>query len=314
MTSYVDLVQSDEFPICKFVRDAVNRHLKDLERQSTPGFPFHFNENAAAAAIAMFPQLLRHSIGEYKGLPFFLEPWQAFSVGCIFGWLRDDDQTRRFRKVFWSMARKNGKSTVAAGIAIRMAGMDWNPILGDIESVAEVILCATKREQAAVIYNEIVRMRQQSPSIKSRTEVVNKQVNFHHNAGSIRTVGSDKSYDGLNPVLVVRDETHAWGERNRKFLDTMLTGGGSRCQPMDLSVTTAGDEDSTIWLEEYKYAKMVAAGDLIDNELYAICYELDEKDDPLDESLWPKANPNIGISLKIDFLRQLANPARFLFV
>ena len=310
MQQYIDSVVNDEIVVCKFVRDAINRHQKDLERESTKGFPFHFDQRAATTAIDFFPALLNHSIGDYAGLPFVLEPWQSFSIGCVFGWKRDDDDSRRFRKVFWSMGRKNGKSTIAAGVAIRHASMDVNPVTNMIESVAEVVLCATKREQADVIYKEIVRMRDQSPAIKQKSEHINKQVIFTHNQGTIRTVGSDKSFDGLNPLLVVRDETHAWGERNRKFLDTMLTGSGSRSQPLDLSVTTAGDEDSSIWREEYEYAKLVVAGDSIDNQLYAICYELDEKDDPLDEANWGKANPNLGISLKLDFLRQLALPAK----
>ena len=310
MQQYVDDVVSGNIPVCKFVRGTIDRHLSDLERESTPGFPYHFDRNAAGIAIDMFPALLNHSIGDYQGLPFYLEPWQAFSIGCIFGWKRDDDKSRRFRKVFWSMGRKNGKSTVAAGIAIRLASMDINPVTNKIENVAEIVLCATKREQADVIFNEILRMREQSPAIKKKSETINKQVTFAHNSGTIRTVGSDKSFDGLNPLCVVRDETHAWGERNRKFLDTMLTGSGSRSQALDLSVTTAGDEDSTIWLEEYNYAKLVATSQAIDPTLYAVCYELDEKDDVFDEDNWIKANPNLGVSLKIDFLRQMALPAK----
>src|SRR5690606_2241810 len=167
----------------------------------------------AAASVDFFPLMLRHSIGDFAGLPFELEPWQAFAVWCIFGWKRDDDNARRFRKVYWSMARKNGKSSVAAGFAILLAMMDINPNTSKPESVAEVILSATKKEQVEkVIYAEIDRMRMQSPEIKGLSSRENKQITFRHNQGSIRCVGSDKPYDGLNPHAVIKDELHAWRE------------------------------------------------------------------------------------------------------
>jgi len=311
MQSYIDAVTSGEIVACKFVKDAVARHVKDLGRQSTQDFPYHFSEKHAAAAIDFFPLMLNHSIGDYVGQPFHMEPWQAWITGCMFGWKRDCDGARRFRQAYVSVGRKNGKSTWAAGIAIRFAALDINPSTQGIESVAEVILSATKREQAQVIYKEIERMRHRSPHIEQVSKTINKQITFTHNSGSIRTVGSDKSYDGLNPSLCVMDELHAWSpNRHQKFYDTMVTGSGSRLQPMKLVVTTAGDDKSLIWIEEYKHAKSVAAGDVQDDSLFAVHYEIDEEDDPLDEACWIKANPNLHVSLKLDYLRQQAIPAK----
>lgn len=311
MQAYIDAVTSGDIVACKFVKDAVSRHVKDLGRQSTQDFPYHFSEKHAAAAIDFFPLMLNHSIGDYVGQPFHMEPWQAWITGCMFGWKRDCDGARRFRQAYVSVGRKNGKSTWAAGIAIRFAALDINPSTQGIESVAEVILSATKREQAQVIYKEIERMRHRSPHIEQVSKTINKQITFTHNSGSIRTVGSDKSYDGLNPSLCVMDELHAWSpNRHQKFYDTMVTGSGSRLQPMKLVVTTAGDDKSLIWIEEYKHAKSVAAGDVRDDSLFAVHYEIDENDDPLDESCWIKANPNLHVSLKLDYLRQQAIPAK----
>ncbi len=311
MQSYIDAVTSGEIVACKFVKDSVARHVKDLGRQSTQDFPYHFSEKHAAAAIDFFPLMLNHSIGDYVGQPFHMEPWQAWITGCMFGWKRDCDGARRFRQAYVSVGRKNGKSTWAAGIAIRFAALDINPSTQGIESVAEVILSATKREQAQVIYKEIERMRHRSPHIEQVSKTINKQITFTHNSGSIRTVGSDKSYDGLNPSLCVMDELHAWSpNRHQKFYDTMVTGSGSRLQPMKLVVTTAGDDKSLIWIEEYKHAKSVAAGDVQDDSLFAVHYEIDEEDDPLDESCWIKSNPNLHVSLKLDYLRQQAIPAK----
>jgi len=244
-------------------------------------------------------------------MPFVLEPWQMFGIASIFGWKRECDDSRRFRKFYWSMARKNGKSTIVAGIAVFMAMMDVNPTTGKPEDVAEVILSATKKEQVEkVIYAEIERMRVKSPFIEKCSSRINKQITFKSNNGYIRCVGSDKPYDGLNPHSVLMDELHAWKEHHRKFYDTMQTGSGSRRQPLIGTLTTAGDDQSHLWKDEYFYARNVLNGNATDEQLFAYSFELDDSDDPLDERNWVKANPNLGISVKLDFLRQLANEAK----
>lgn len=153
-------------------------------------------------------------------------------------------------------------------------------------------------------------MRVRSKFIEKATDRINKQITVKANGGSIRCVGSDKPYDGLNPHAVLMDELHAWREHHRKFYDTMQTGSGARCQPLIGTVTTAGDDQSHLWKEEYDYCKGILDGSVKDERLFAYIFELDEDDDPLDESNWIKANPNLGISLKADYLRQLANEAK----
>jgi len=254
--------------------------------------------------------MLRHSIGDCAGLPFDLESWQAFAIYSLFGWKRDADESRRFRKFFWSMARKNGKSTIAAGLALFFAMMDRNPITGKPEDVAEVILSATKKDQVEkVIYAEIERMRLKSPRIAKMSSRINRQITFKHNNGIIRCVGSDKPYDGLNPHAVLMDELHAWREYHRKFYDTMQTGSGYRRQPMIGTVTTAGDDSSHLWHDEYKYAQAVLDGTVKDEWMFAYIFELDDNDDPLDEANWIKANPNLGVSVRMEFLQQQAGEA-----
>lgn len=308
--SYIDGVLSGEIVACELVQCAVQRHVDDLARQSTQDFPYHFDAGHASAAVDFFPLMLRHSIGDFAGRSFELEPWQAFAVWCIFGWKQDEDNARRFRKVYWSMARKNGKSCIAAGFAFLMGMIDINPETGKPESVAEVILSATKKEQVEkVVYAEIERMRVQSPEIAALSTRENKQITFRHNMGSIRCVGSDKPYDGLNPHCVIMDELHAWKEHHRKFYDTMQTGSGYRRQPLLVTVTTAGDDQSHLWREEYEYSAGVARGTIKDEQVFSYSFELDKDDDPLDEANWIKANPNLGVSVRIDYLRQLARQA-----
>ena len=308
---YVKDVLSGRIVSCVSHRAAIQRYVDDLERQNSPEFPYYFSLDVASACCDFFPEILKHSIGRCSGKPFELEPWQLFGVWNIFGWKRCEDRTRRFRRFFWTMARKNGKSTLGAGIALLGAMSDVNPFTGRPEDVAEVVLCATKKEQVQkVMYAEIERMRGQSEHVKALSTPINKQITFNHNKGYIHCIGSDKPFDGLNPHMVLMDEKHAWREHHRKFYDTMMTGSGNRSQPLIGDFTTAGDDTSQLWQEDYDYATGVVRGEFVDESYFSYIFELDENDDALDESLWPKANPNIGVSIGLESLREAAAKAK----
>lgn len=302
--AYCNGVLSGEIVACQRVQDAVARYLRDIERQSTQDFPYHFDRAWATQVCQFFPLVLRHSIGQFAGMPLELEPWQAFCIWNIFGWKRDCDNTRRFRRVYWSMGRKNGKSTIAAGICLFMGSGDIDPKTGKPEAVGQILLTATKKEQAAVVYGECERMRLQSRPLAKLSHVKNETITFNHNQSFIRKVSSDKPFDGLNPLCVVMDEMHAWGPHHRDFYDTMITGSGSRSQPLNIVITTAGAEDSDLWLEQYKYAVSILKQVEDDEALFAAIYELDEEDDPSDERNWVKSNPNLGVSISQDYLAQ----------
>ena len=311
LQGYIDGVQSGAIVASKLVRAAVDRHVKDLARQSTPEFPYYFDAAHAARVCRFYPSVLRHSVGRNAGMPFELEPWQVFCEASIFGWKRDCDGTRRFRKTYESMARKNGKSTRGAGRSIFMGGFDVNPKISKVEPVAQVVQSATKRDQVdKVLFAEVERMRRRSPAITKRSRFVKHEVLFDGNDGCIMTTGSDKPYDGLNPHFVIMDELHAWREHHREFYDTMVTGSGFRDQPLISIITTAGDDRSYLWLEVYEFASKVVTGTVEDNEFFVFIAELDEQDDPLDETCWIKANPNLGVSVSLDYLRQQAIEAK----
>ena len=195
-------------------------------------------------------------------------------------------------------------STDISGKIHYLASADIDPVTGKPEAIGQILLTATKKDQAKVVYGEADRMRLQSPTLCKMTDVRYETITYKHNGSYIRMVTSDKPFDGLNPHVVVMDELHAWGEHHRKFYDTMVTGSASRSQPLHLIITTAGDDQSHLWLEEYNYACKVVDGIIDDETLFALIYELDEKDNSADESCWIKANPNLGVSIQMDYLRQ----------
>ena len=313
LDDYVSSILEGDVAACKSVTGACRRHRTDLQRQKRSSFEYYFDVDHARNVCNFFPTVLRHSIGKDVGKPFVLLPWQCFAIGSIFGWKHKEDHTRRFRKAYMSVARKNGKSVTAAAVCIYAAGFDFNPVADEFESVAQVVLAASKKEQAErVTMAECIRMRSRSELLRDMSDHKNRQITFAHNNGHIITVGSDRAFDGLNPSVVQIDEMHAFRStgNQKEFLDTMKTGSGARTQPLYLVTTTAGSTSSELWKAEWRYATGVATGELYDDTYFSLSYELDEDDDPLEEKNWIKANPSLGTTVTYEFLEEQAKPAR----
>lgn len=301
LDSYVSGVTSGDIVVGSHVRAAVERHVKDLERQFTDEFPFRFDRDLADFAVSGFPILFRHTIGKHAGDPFVLAPWQAFIIGSLFGWV-DANRKRRFRRSYVTLGRKNGKSTLAAGIAILLAAFDG-------EEQAQVFIGATKADQAKIVFMEADRMVKKSPRLARMADCRVVQINFPSTNSYIRPLGSDRAFDGLNPHCIVLDELHAWKEQNRPFYDTITTGSAARSQPLRFTITTAGDTNSTLWKEENHFSIEVVHQRIQEETYFVFNACIDKDDDPLDETSWPKAMPNLGVSVDIDYIREKAREA-----
>ncbi|MCP4478256.1 MAG: terminase large subunit [Planctomycetaceae bacterium] len=296
---YCQAVESGDIIACKSVKQAIARVRRDCSRLGDPDFPFTLSENRGSIACEFFPALLKHSIGEHAGSSFHLADFQQFILFNLFGWIRDDG-TRRFRKMFLSVARKNGKSTFCAGLAILLG-------CGDGEPGSQVFIGATKMQQAKIIFEESKRMIKQSPAIAKHSTILRDNISFDASDSFIRPLGSDKSFDGLNPQAMFFDEIHAFRPHNRGFFDTMTTGSGSRRQPMQVIITTASDERGYLYHEEADYCRGVVAGDFIDEALFGMIFELDESDDAFDPDFdlqtLKKSNPGLNLSVNPDYLK-----------
>lgn len=314
LDAYCDGVLSGEIVVGKWVRLAVERHLADLEREQSDEFPYYFDEREAEQVCAFFPLCFRHSKGRWGGRAFELADWQLFIVAVLFGWRRETTEderddgmaecVRRFRRALVSVARKNGKTTMAAGIGLYMG-------TADNENVAEVYTAATKMDQAKLcLFAEAARIVRKSKHLNKRSRIYTNSISFPGLDSYLRPLGSDRPFDGLNPHCVILDEIHAWKEQHRDFFETMKTGSGARDQPLLLSITTAGDDKSGLWMEETTYNKGVLEGLYSDESAFSYIAEIDEGDDPFDESCWAKANPCLGESVSADYIRELAKEAK----
>lgn len=308
--SYIAGVQSGEIVAGRLVRLAVDRHVKDLGNAHERGW--HFSRDIATRACLFFPMCLRHSIGEYAGEPFDLSPWQTFVVWTLYGWINGQTKLRRFRKALIEVARKNGKTTFAAGLGLRAMYADE-----PFEPGAQVYCSATKEPQAKILYDEAARMVAQCDWLKALTKQrkAPHMLDYAQMASFFKPLSSDGSgSDGFNPHMVIKDELHAWRQVHRDFSEKLSSGSGARRQPLELITTTAGDAESQLWIEEHDYAEYVLEqseqGNIIDDGLFAYIAQIDKDDDPFEEKNWSKANPNLGISVKVDYLRQQANEAK----
>lgn len=307
--AYIDRVLDGRQVASRYVVGACRRHRADLARMTDPDFPYEFSPSLAMRAVNFFPMILRHTTGEWAGHPFELSDWQTFCIWSIFGWVESQPAAvttkpaRRFRRAYITVGRKNGKTQLAAGIALLVFHLDG-------EAGAQVFCAATKREQATILFGEADKMTRASTDLSKITLCRVGNLSVASTGSFMRPTSSDRPYDGLNPHGVFLDELHAWTDVHRRFYDTITTGSASRRQPLFLTITTAGDDKSHIWREENDHAERVASGELIDERLFSFVARIDDEDDAFDETCWEKANPNLGISVKLDYLRQQAQEAR----
>ena len=302
---YVDDVLSGKQVACRWVRLACERHRRDIEHGHARGL--WFDSAAAEEIVRFFPRILRHSKGRWAGAPVVLEPWQQFALWSIFGWKREDG-TRRFRTSYLEVARKNGKSTLAAGVGLYLVTADGEP-------GAEVYTAATKVEQARIIHLESIRMVRQSPLLSAELRVLKNNIHSELTFSKYEPVGSNsETLDGLNVHAALIDELHA--HPDGELYHVLETGTGSRDQPLMFVITTAGHNSNSFCKEQHDYTERILDGTLADDAWFGLIYSLDRDAEtgelePWDnEAVWAKANPNLDVSKYAENMRDKARKAK----
>jgi phage terminase large subunit-like protein len=287
---YITDVQSGAVPVCEHVRNAVARYVAD--RASGWGF----SETYAQHAVDFIEQL-EHSTGEYAGRPFELEPWQAFIVWNLFGFLNEDG-SRRFTRAYVEVPRKNGKSTFSS--ALMLYGL-----IADDESAAQVYSAATKLDQAMMVFGESVRVCQNLPwlneALTVNNSVNNRRILYGQSIYKPLEWNPGKQ-DGLNAHFCCIDEYHA--HPNDELYNVIRNSMGARRQPLLFTITTAGFNREAPCYKHRQYCAGVLSGNIKDDALFSVIYTLDEGDDWTDPAVWAKANPNWGVSVNPRQLEQ----------
>lgn len=302
-TQYALDVTHGRILACKLTRAACARHLSDLERAGSKNskrrassFPYYFDADAAGRACR-FIEKLPHVKGKWarKRETINLEPWQVFFVCSIFGWLRIEDGMRRFRRAYLEVPRKNAKSTIAAGIGLYCA-------FADKEEGAEVYCGATSEDQAWEVFRPAKLMVERTPKLQAALGVkpmANSIISLRD--ASIMEPVIGKPGDGASPHCAIVDEYHE--HATSELIDTMDTGMGARDQPLLLVITTAGVDLAGPCRMLHLECETMLNGIVDDPELFALIYTIDEGDDWTTEEALIKANPNAGVSVRMDYLR-----------
>lgn len=254
-------------------------------------------DEAKAQRTLKFINNLKHTKGRWRGVPFDLLPWQEKIIRDIFGTVKENGY-RQYNTAYVEIPKKNGKSELAAAIALYMT-------CGDSEWGAEVYGCASDRQQASIVFDVAIDMIDQCPALKKRIKpIMSIKRIVYQPTNSFYQVLSAEAYTkhGLNVHAVIFDELHA--QPNRELFDVMTKGSGdARTQPLFFLITTAGTDRNSICFEQHQKAVDILEGRKIDPTFYPVIYGLEDGADWSDEANWYKANPSLGHTIDIEKVR-----------
>ena len=251
-------------------------------------------DKAKADHAVNFINCLKHTKGRWRGVPFELLPWQDEIIRTLYGTVKENGY-RQYNTCYCEIPKKNGKSELAAAIALYMT-------CGDGEWGAEVYGCASDRQQASIVFDVAVDMVDQCPALKKRIKpVMSVKRLVYKPTNSFYQVLSAEAYTkhGLNVHAVIFDELHA--QPNRELFDVMTKGSGdARTQPLFFLITTAGTDRNSVCFEQHQKALDIIEGRKIDPTFYPVIYGASDEDDWSSEDVWYKANPSLGYTIDIE--------------
>jgi phage terminase large subunit-like protein len=281
------------------VRLACQRHLNDLEYGSERGLRWDWE--AAKKAIEFFPTVLRLTEGEFDGKPFELSEFQVFKTGCLFGWKRRNG-ARRFRVAYIEEGKGNGKSPWAAGIGLFCLTVDD-------ESGAEVYAAATTRDQAKIMFRDAENMVDTSPSLERRLVKTVNNIAYPARKSFFRAISSEgRQLDGKRIHCALLDEVHE--HPTPTVVEKMRAGTKGRRQALIVMITNSGWDRTSVCWAQHEYARKILEGAIENDAYFAFICGLDKGDEWANEAVWLKANPNLGKSITLEYLREQVAEAK----
>ncbi|QDQ12476.1 terminase large subunit [Streptomyces spectabilis] len=267
----------------------------------------YFDVLAARRAIAAI-ESMKHTKGRWGGTPLKLAPWQkVWIIAPIFGWLWFDPELGRpvrvARTVWIEVPRKAGKSTLSSGIGLVL-------LLADREIGAEVYAAAGSLPQAERVFDDAKRMALTSRAVRGRVEVLRGLIRVPRTGGVFRALSKiAETAHGLNVSGAIVDEVHV--HKRRDLIDAIETGTGARDQPLVVFITTADEgTEGSIYDEKHTYTRRCADAVISDPGHYGVIWAAEEGDDPYAEETWRKANPGLGTSPTLAYMRREAAKAK----
>lgn len=262
----------------------------------------HYDKARADRAV-MFIENLCHTKGKWEGQPFWLFPWQEQIVRDVFG-IVDDAGRRQFKTAYVEIGKKNGKSELAAAVALYL-------LYADGEASPEVYGAAADRQQASIVFDVAKRMVEMSPALMKRSKIAaaSKRIVNFSSVGYYQVLSAEAyTKHGFSVSGLVFDEVHT--QPNRNLYDVLTKGSGdAREQPLYFLITTAGNDKESLCYELHTKAQDILDGRKFDPRFYPVVYGLRDTDDWTDEANWYKANPSLGLTIRIESVRDMFREA-----
>ena len=315
-TRYASKVAAGKIVAGRAVRLACARHLADLRRQRSRGFPYYYDAAAARHVIAFFPEFLTLE----DGAVFVLPEWLQFCYGCIFGWKRVADQERKYQYGFFETSKGSGKTPSAGGIGLYVMVME------DVQ-FAEIYSAAFDKGQASLILNDAIRMAKASEDLSRALEIGKYNIANRSSGSFFRAVSSEhRGKSGPRPYLVLGDEVHE--QRDGRVINKLTAGFKHHTQPMALLYTNSGSDKTSICWEYHQKSIAVLEGTHVDEQWFAYVCHLDpcpecfdkgyrqptdgcrHCDDWTNPAVWPKVAPALGVVIRPKYLQDAVDMAR----
>lgn len=295
-TDYANKVLNNEIVACKYIHLACKRYLDFLEREDIEFRPEKCDK------VISFCQKLKHFTGRFNGKPFILEEWQKFIIFNIYGFYYKNTDERVIKNVYIEVARKNGKTFFASALCLYA-------LIADGENNSEVELIANSKKQAQICFdmcsNIITKLDPKHKFFKAYRD----KIKFDKTKSFLQVLSSDSgNNDGWNSYFYCADEVHAYPDS--KMYDVMKSSQGMRDNPIALAITTAGFNLFSFCYQMRETNIEVLFGTKQDDSQFTAIYTLDEDDDWQDETVWVKANPNLNVTVKPQYLKEQIQQAK----
>ena len=288
--NYIDEVENGNILVCEKIQMAIDRHKKDIERSKRDDFPYYYEPKYTQNIVKFISMLPDPKSGKPNKLALF----QKFILGMLWGWRRKKDNTKRFRKAYLSLARKQGKSLIVSGIALYCLIYERNP-----RQAGQIYATANKRDQAKIVFtmvkSQLKALRGKSKAIQKFTKVLQNELTTTDDSFMKPLSADADTLDGLDTLLGIFDEYAL--SKTTEMMDVIETSMGQQIEPLTIIISTASSKlNYPMYSIEYQYVTKLLKEEVVGNEYLALCWEQDNAKEVADTDMWIKSNPLMELS------------------
>ena len=287
---YIDEVENGNILVCEKIQMAIDRHKKDIERSKRDDFPYYYEPKYTQNIVKFISMLPDPKSGKPNKLALF----QKFILGMLWGWRRKKDNTKRFRKAYLSLARKQGKSLIVSGIALYCLIYERNP-----RQARQIYATANKRDQAKIVFtmvkSQLKALRGKSKAIQKFTKVLQNELTTTDDSFMKPLSADADTLDGLDTLLGIFDEYAL--SKTTEMMDVIETSMGQQIEPLTIIISTASSKlNYPMYSIEYQYVTKLLKKEVVGDEYLALCWEQDNAKEVADTDMWIKSNPLMELS------------------